>query len=66
MSGVTYGCPSCGRGIERQSGASAPCEHCGELAAIGTETPPPCLVCGCEEIYRQARRDLINVGANGS
>ncbi len=52
MSSITYGCPNCGRGIERESGASAPCRHCGEVAAIGTESPPPCLICGCSEIYR--------------
>ena len=52
MSSVTFGCPKCGRGIERESGESAPCRHCGEVVAIGMETPPPCLICGCDEIYR--------------
>ena len=52
MRSVTFGCPSCGRGLERYPGQFAPCKYCGAEAGLEDVTPPPCMACGCDELYR--------------
>lgn len=51
---VVFGCPSCGRGVEVEAGASAACRTCGGEASLPAHEGElaACLVCGCEEIYR--------------
>ncbi|MHC4340332.1 MAG: hypothetical protein ACYSX0_09005 [Planctomycetota bacterium] len=69
---VTFGCRSCGRGVEAAPGGRTACRRCGAEASLppGAEGPlKSCLACGCEELYRH--RDfnqklgllLIAVGA---
>lgn len=51
---VEFGCPACGRAVELEPGAKAPCPRCGAEAALPPAPPHlgVCLACGCTELYR--------------
>ncbi|MHC4931819.1 MAG: hypothetical protein ACYTGV_06485 [Planctomycetota bacterium] len=53
---VTFGCPSCGRGVESGPDSRTTCRRCGAEASLPPAAEGPlgsCLACGCEELYRQ-------------
>lgn len=51
---VEFGCPGCGKAVELEPGAKAPCPRCGAEASLPPAPPliSRCLACGCTELYR--------------
>jgi hypothetical protein len=50
---VVFGCPGCGKGVELETGESSTCGKCGAAIELPmTQTPAPCLVCECPEVYK--------------
>jgi hypothetical protein len=58
---IAFDCPKClktDRGEITQSDSNVMCHHCGwtrriEDGAIKEETPTTCLICGCQDLWRQ-------------